>query len=805
VIYEAIFFKLLGIPNRKTEPTPYDLLDLDPRTFSPAQVPDQLGERKRRLRQNIPGPQFIPVVTLWERELDLAAEVLTDPAKRAAYHDQLNRESSEASSRNRRQQRERVILDVRKFLASIVDSNGALSKSKRPAAAARLRELGLDAGQAAAVLDRIPLPAARAAEPSAEAIDYFTAAAERATCHGFLLKADRRELSTLAAKLFIPGERAAAIVQEEVARAKARGGPAGASSQGISLDGTDSYEEFQDQRERSAVRAMLAPRRRRSSFLVVLVPVLAIGVFVLLALHFGRGDTSKPEHSDRLPVQAPPTQPWTLRPKPDVDPGPDRRPPEEPWRPRATGTAPVEAYGQVAESVKTSYGDTRASGDLLTDVAVTLLACRDCAVEFATRTRGQFRSLRTALGEPTHADRADYLTADVTLLLLAEGNGEEDGGGALTPERLRALGRRVTSGAKGPRYQAIEELCRADTAEAADVLLKDVVERVHRTKKPVPVVHRVLRGLSRMSAPEIPKELLALLVDCRKKPAYAQAVVRTLIAGSNIPVGPQSNGKVPLGEPQYMACVKWWNQVIARPDFVWGKAKPAAGAAPARNGPVPPLPGAAALAPEPGAAAAWTPDPVPPKLLAVVAEYVRLTGKALEPVGWDPVTLLPVTSARALSPRGVRGIEPEADVLELRVRSAEVGSDLTGALSGLVAELERLIRAHPDGADRAARADAVRLGMEGRRLACRTRLQEAVVILDAAWELLAILAEQIDRQGELAAGLAVIRRDREEALVTSGNVLKELRESAYYNLALWEMILQKRQLSARAQAWDDAS
>ena len=49
--HQDIFYRLLDIPDRKTEPTLYDLLGLDPRTFSPEQVPEQLEERKKRLRQ----------------------------------------------------------------------------------------------------------------------------------------------------------------------------------------------------------------------------------------------------------------------------------------------------------------------------------------------------------------------------------------------------------------------------------------------------------------------------------------------------------------------------------------------------------------------------------------------------------------------------------------------------------------------------------------------------------------------------------------------------------------------------------
>ena len=71
--------RLLGLPEDAADPTAYQLLGLDPRRFAPEQVQPALEERKRRLRQNIPGPQFIPIVSRFEQELDRVAALLLDP------------------------------------------------------------------------------------------------------------------------------------------------------------------------------------------------------------------------------------------------------------------------------------------------------------------------------------------------------------------------------------------------------------------------------------------------------------------------------------------------------------------------------------------------------------------------------------------------------------------------------------------------------------------------------------------------------------------------------------------------------
>ena len=89
MIYGPAFYKLLGIPESVAEPTAYDLLALDPRMITERMVDEALAERKTSLRQNIPGPRFIPIVAAIERELDAAAEILRDPRRRYEYNEKL--------------------------------------------------------------------------------------------------------------------------------------------------------------------------------------------------------------------------------------------------------------------------------------------------------------------------------------------------------------------------------------------------------------------------------------------------------------------------------------------------------------------------------------------------------------------------------------------------------------------------------------------------------------------------------------------------------------------------------------------
>lgn len=70
------FYKLLSIPEDTATPTPFQLLGL-PEAHTPGltreQIEQALLERRKLLRQNIPGPQAFPIVSLIEQTMDRAA------------------------------------------------------------------------------------------------------------------------------------------------------------------------------------------------------------------------------------------------------------------------------------------------------------------------------------------------------------------------------------------------------------------------------------------------------------------------------------------------------------------------------------------------------------------------------------------------------------------------------------------------------------------------------------------------------------------------------------------------------------
>lgn len=223
MVYQPLFYKLLGIPKTVAEPTPYHLLGITPQVFSPELVESSRRERKRMLRQNVPGPQFIPIVSLFEKELDAAADILLDPGKRKALHERLIREIRDKKLKKAKAKREREEKTAQKLIRSAVARDGTLADSKRDALAERLAKLGLESERVKSVLLNIPRPAAKA-ETTPGALEYFADAVDSAIIRNVLTEDDERELKKLAGKLKIPTDQA---IETILRRLKAKGAQRG--------------------------------------------------------------------------------------------------------------------------------------------------------------------------------------------------------------------------------------------------------------------------------------------------------------------------------------------------------------------------------------------------------------------------------------------------------------------------------------------------------------------------------------------------------------------------------------------------
>jgi len=218
--YHPILYRLLGVPDTGAEPSAYRLLGVDPRQCGPEVVRERLLDCRQRILRSIPGPQFIPIVALWDAELAQAADVLLDPARRSDYDARLACEGGRDQDAAQARQGEQIAATVRRTLEAAVGRDGTLDDGRRRDVEQRLRAMRVPGGQIESSLAEIPRPPAGKPGPAAGAVPFFERAVDLSLNQGLLLPRDERALLGLAGKLLLPGETAAAIVER---RLEARG------------------------------------------------------------------------------------------------------------------------------------------------------------------------------------------------------------------------------------------------------------------------------------------------------------------------------------------------------------------------------------------------------------------------------------------------------------------------------------------------------------------------------------------------------------------------------------------------------
>jgi len=933
MVYPPFFHKLLGIAESVAEPTAYQLLGIDPRVFVPALVRPALNERRKRLRQNIPGPQFIPIVSLFEQELERAAAVLLDPAERQAYDERLRREAREAKLKRERAKRQRMIRAARQSVGKAVNRDGTLDDAKRPALAGQLRKLGLEEGSVQSILATTPKPTWSV--PPAEAREFFGTAVDLAISRGLLTGDDERRLTELAKNLSIASEAATEILEQQLrakgaqrgehevdflraqfereVRALFRGGPAslseranllalatarglpewvasevmrqclppetqGASVVGEEIAGADmaedeaelevppldetpavaadagspyeargepeggtvppeqqpvtgadiveaevlptdeatgaqGYEREQAMPEEEPRPTTLSRTARR--VWAVAPPLVAIGIFVALIVFYGprlleREEGPKVRHGVS-PSTATTPAPATIAPAP---PSPHPRPvrPSTPTPSRrsttpaapATSTPPAHRAGEppvattpppprpsppmrdlvAAVRRQLRYSSTTVNDELLADLALTMLAWCDAASRFAGERNVWSRELATLTAQ---RNRVRYLTSKVSLPEAGPAGGGAPAAGAprLDRQRLGELRKELLSTSRAIQYRAIEELRVADDAEAADLL----VSRLRTTAEKAPAsmsaadarrASRILRALGSMSAPALPEKLIQMLPRCRNS-IVAFQISKTLEGLVKARVGGHAFSLYArVYERDRTLCrthtlkdretsARAWRATVDRIEarlpglrqpFPHAQPRPT----PRRGGPrTPPTP------------PAWQPDATKLKLLAAVQYYARQAADVLKDHKRGVAT----------SGRG-RSLPPTRSILA----PDNVGEELLSSLDDIVNELNRLVREHPKGKKHSLEAEMVAKEKKVRTLASETTLQKAAVSLDAAASLLELLVKASDPAGDLKARLEGIRKERRKASAAAANAIHEMRESCFFGLVFWRLLVQ---------------
>jgi len=270
------------------------------------------------------------------------------------------------------------------------------------------------------------------------------------------------------------------------------------------------------------------------------------------------------------------------------------------------------------------------------------------------------------------------------------------------------------------------------------------------------IASRVLRALKSMSDATIPRELIKL-VDHTPSAELAYQIAQTLIEGTGGTYRGYRGVVLPMvnNAAQRKSCAADWARIIQATR--WGAGQ-AAAPAPAVGAPKPP---------------AWEPDADSIKLLAVTAHYASAAAAGLKSYRW-----------------GLPAPPPDADLASpTTVVAPDLGGDLVGALEAFRGQVLRLLREHPKAKSFSAPAETIETTTGARLAASDGALQQAAVSLDATGGLLELLVRACDAKGELQGPLAKARSDRRQALANVKDVVRELRESCYYNLVLLDLLV----------------
>jgi hypothetical protein len=831
-----IFYKMLGIPEDITEPTYYDLLGLHPKTCSAELVDRMLHKQKSRLRQNIPGPQFIPLVLKFEKEkLERAAEVLRDPQIREKYNKYLRQK---AHIRKREKQKgiakQRLLNHARDIVNSLLGPDKTLDDSRRPILIARLKDLGINESRINSLLERIPRPAEAAAKSGDEAMEYFTAAVDLAIGGNLLTPDAELKIIELAKKLNIDKAQAINKIDQTLKERNAQRGesdvsllksefenrvltmvPNGLATQDqyrlllalaradnvpdiiarevlnrclkiVTTSGSIHEEKYLDptgnvceeepagslvsddeSEEIEQVPKITKGSLLRRNLLPIALITIAIGIFIVSASLFmiGQGkDSSPPKSPDQETVssqtQSPArTEPSTPAPntntgrqgyipeesEPTTNMQSQGRNPRDPsLKTEHQNLLPPKQSPQNRDTLKITAADVRniyspstrknklladpnTMKELLADLALTMRLCYHRATYFSS---GSTISYSESFG----------------LSGLLEMSKSMDRVDALAGQVNLIPMPPVTPLTDSDSFAASER----KSAEELLGSIKDRTNKIRRsrtlsdqqmTQKMIPI-YRDLYQLSKLPDPDIPQSLRKMINE--KNPLEVnRAIALTIdrLCGSTSPPASISRSRQSTSRRSTRGTSK---RITPPPTNTHEEP-------------------------------AWEPDPTIIKLLAITTHYAGLTAKQLTEHQSDVGTS--TIQRRQFTKRS-----------EISCSSLEIGQNCLNSLDTIVAQLSIFIKRRP-GTQYAENADKVTESLRARKFDCKTVMQTTASNFKAIGDLLALLIQQSELGDEINKDLEKIRLEREQLPSRIDNVVHELRESCYYNLRLWDILV----------------
>ena len=453
-----------------------------------------------------------------------------------------------------------------------------------------------------------------------------------------------------------------------------------------------------------------------------------------------------------------------------------------------------QATTALAPQVCAKYSSSGRTQDLLTDVALTLLACSDRAEEFTTGAVPPGSEVATAIRQTSTSRRAMIMTRAISLWTSGPPGATTPANPSVKPTagELKMLARNLRSSLRYRRNAAVDRLGEINTRESAKVLLDHLAVTAKARSIDGLIVNRILAALLEMKDPSIPQRLAGMIATAQVS-YVAHRIVQTLIRGVGLYSTVLELPAISTQQERQRCGITWVNYVSRYKRWSVkgpiGTGYPPVPPQPRTYGPVPVRPGGSARrsvltsrTPSSPKRPTWQPDSITEKLLVLLGYCGRLTGKHLAGYKWN------VTAAPARFPPVIRrrsGATPQAT-------GPIAGKELAESFVLANTELARLIRDHDS-----ARGDK-KIGMKvsmltlkakARLAACETPLQEAAVQLQLTGDLLELLVGQVDPQGGTRQAIRDARSQRDKALASPANVLVEMREISRHNLVLWDLLL----------------
>jgi len=800
----TIFYRLLQLPDDVATPTYYHLLGLNPNSCTGPAVQEALQERKKRLRQNIPGPHFIPLVLRFESEqLEPAAEVLADPKKRADYNEYLKTQAKQGNADWLKAERALVIKKARKVVVEHINDDGALDEEQRPVLAQKLIRLGFSQGDVRVLFEGIPTPSTQTAPSTEQEREFFTNAVELAITGNGLSDDDLSRLINLAEHLGMTQQNARDLIKKQLAQTKDHPPEAGSGQCQIENNApptdpfptADAGEDSQVyvvteiiKTEESAPLAVVQipaptlaettaqtpnrltypksrPKKLRYQILKIIVPLFVSGGFIGFLIYNlnnpivpkAARQTKPPSDTTQFIDDTSSSQKESKNNTLPMTPSPPSSLPD-------TIQADSFTPSEIVKRIRLSYSSTGAKDQVLTDLAVTMLACREYAHSFVRNQPVSLPGINRIVNAKDHPERADMLIEKVQLAVdfskAKKSADRSDSEWLKTLEKMLAPDK-----PKSVQYRAIEELAVDGSARAADILI-NVLESNRKIDEAM--VPRILRALENKNDPQVPLRLADLLENPPHR-SFVHPLLLTLItlSGRSDSILNQPEAILPFLHTgnRRKECAQWWREYFTqRHPYI------------TKNLSTPPTAGFNPGYPTPSASHGPRQQEIMPldakvlKLTALIAHYADSTAEALGQFDRNEKTP-PLT---------------DFDDSQTLYVKENIARQLRNSLDKLIDAHFRLVRSHPQAKTFARKIDTIEIQNQTNSLLSESKLQQMSVHLETTGRILEILIKEWDENGQYPVILNQIRLQKQSNLTDSAATV---RESAYFNLLLWDFLV----------------